>query len=197
MDCSDVVVECKRVLSGGFLKLWSYTIKHRQFSGGRESINREAIVRAPSVGVLLFDPDLDVVVLVEQFRIGPYLLGDDPWLLEVVAGVSEDGENLEDVAYREVVEETNCKIKKLIPMFDFYMSPGASNEKLKLYCGIIDASNAGGVYGLAKEGEDIKVHVFPFEQVWSMVDDGRVANTVAIIAIQWLKLNHGELHGTC
>ena len=190
----DVEIETTEALSSGFLKLSRYKLRHRLFNGGySHSLERESIVRPPSVGVLLYDPVLDSVALVEQFRIGPYLADDDPWLLEVVAGISEPGENIEDVAYREVEEEANCKVKKLIPLIDFYMSPGASNEKLKLYCGIIDASHAEGVFGLDEEGEDIKVHVLPFEKAYQMVEDGNIANAPAVIAIQWLKLHHGEL----
>ena len=109
-----------------------------------------------------FDPVHDQVVLVEQFRMGPFLSNDDPWLLEVVAGISEPGETLEEVALREVEEETGYKITSLMPVSDFYVSPGASNEKLRLFCGLVDATDAGGIFGVADEGEDIRVHVLPF-----------------------------------
>lgn len=190
----NVRLDKKEALYSGFLRLYRYTIRHRLFKGGWSvPLQREAVVRPPSVGVVLYDPDLDKVVLVEQFRMGPLLSDDDPWLLEVVAGISEPGESLEEVAYREVKEESDCDVTHLIPLTDFYMSPGASNEKLKLYCGIVDASNAGGVFGLDEEGEDIKVHVIPFPEAYTMVEDGRIANAPAVIALQWLKLHHHEL----
>ncbi len=193
LGTSDVEVKSKELLSSGFLKVWKYKLKHRLFNGGTSQVlEREGIVRPPSVGVLLYDPALDSVVMVEQFRLGPFLGGDDPWLLEVVAGISEFGESLDAVAHREVQEEAGCKVQKLRPVCDFYMSPGASNEKLKLYCGIVDASGAGGIFGLDEEGEDIRVHVIPFDQAYLMVEDGRIANAPAVIALQWLKLHHNE-----
>ena len=189
-----VKVDTKESMFSGFLKLYRYTVRHALFKGGwSQPLHREVIVRPPSVGVVLYDPNPDTVVLVEQFRAGPMASDDDPWLLEVVAGISEPGESLEEVALREVREEADCEVQHLIPVTDFYVSPGATNEKLKLYCGIVDASKAGGVHGLDIEGEDIKVHVIPFEEAYNMVQDGRIANAPAVIALQWLKLHHHEL----
>ncbi|WP_257296094.1 NUDIX domain-containing protein [Endozoicomonas sp. YOMI1] len=194
LDASDVQVQEEAKVYSGFLKLFKYTITHGLFKGGvSRPLIREATVRPPSVGVILFDPVHDQVVLVEQFRMGPFLSDDDPWLLEVVAGISEPGETLEEVALREVEEETGYQITSLMPVSDFYVSPGASNEKLKLFCGLVDATAAGGIFGVADEGEDIRVHVLPFREAYDMVEDGRIANAPAVIALQWLKLHHHEL----
>ncbi|MDD7805869.1 MAG: NUDIX domain-containing protein [Endozoicomonas sp. (ex Botrylloides leachii)] len=190
----DVQIEKQEVLFDGFMRLSKYTLRHRLFDGGRSPLlEREAITRCPSVGVLLFDPVLHSVVLVEQFRIGPYLGNDDPWMLEVVAGISEPGEALEDVAYREVKEETNCCVERLFPIANIYLSPGGANEKIMLYCGTVDSSKAGGIYGLDEEGEDIKVHVLSFEKAYMMVLDGRICNAPAVMALQWLKLSYSEV----
>ena len=194
LGVDDVFVEREEKAYSGFLKLCRYKIRHALFQGGWSKVlDREAVIRQPSVGVLLYDPALDKVVLVEQFRMGPMLNDDDPWLLEIVAGISEPGETLESVALREVKEEAGCGVKKLIPVSNLYVSPGATNERLMLYCGIVDASSAGGYYGLAEEGEDICVHVLPFAEAYKMVEGDRIANAPAMIALQWLKLHHQEL----
>ena len=191
---NEVQQDKKESLFSGFLKLYRYRVRHALFRGGwSQLLDREVVVRPPSVGVVLYDPNSDTVVLVEQFRAGPMASDDDPWLLEVVAGISEPGESLEEVALREVKEEADCEVQHLIPVSDFYVSPGATNEKLKLFCGIVDASKAGGIHGVDTEGEDIKVHVIPFEEAYNMIQDGRIANAPALIALQWLKLHHHEL----
>ena len=196
LGAENVQLDNKETLYEGFLKLYRYTVKHKLFKGGwSKPLLREAIVRPPSVGVVLFDPKQDKVVLVEQFRMGPHLSDEDPWMLEVVAGISEPGESLEEVALREVKEEANCNVIELMPVSDFFVSPGASNEKLKLYCGIVDSEGVGGIHGLDEEGEDIKVHVIPFPEAYNMMKDGRLANAPAVIALQWLKLHHHELQG--
>ena len=190
LGITDVTVSKTESLYNGFLKLRRYTLTHRLFNGGRSTaIQREVLVRTPSVGVLLFHPQSKTVTLVEQFRIGPYINNDDPWLLEIVAGISEQGESLEAVAVREVKEEAGCDVLKLLPITTFYPSPGGANEKLHLYCGILAEPAQEGIFGLASEHEDIKVHTLPMTEAYQMVVDGRIGNAAAIIAIQWLQLN--------
>ena len=194
LDAKDVHIQEETTLHSGFLELRQYAITHKLFNGSTSPVlSREALVRPPSVAVILFDPSRQEVVLVEQFRMGPYLDNDDPWLLEVVAGMSEPGEKLDAVARREVTEETGYQVASLLPVTDVYVSPGASSEKLKLFCAMVDASKAGGTFGVADEGEDIKVHVLPLSDAYDMVTDGRINNAPAVIALQWLKLHHHEL----
>ena len=194
LGAESVQVEEEEQIYSGFLKLCRYKLKHALFEGGLSNIlSREAIVRSPSVGALLYDPAQEKVVLVEQFRVGPWLADDDPWLLEVVAGISEPGETLESVALREVQEEAGCEVKQLLPINNVYLSPGATNERIMMYCGIVDSTGAGGIHGLDNEGEDIKVHVMDCQTAFEMVKDGRIANAPAVIALQWLQLHQGEL----
>ncbi len=181
-------------LLDGFLDVRKYTLRYKRFDGGlSEPLEREGFFRPPSVGVILYDPAVNKLVLVEQFRMGPYLSKDDPWLLEIVAGMTEPGENAAEVAHREIKEETGQTVRQLIHIFDVYLSPGCSNEKMTLYCGLVDAGDGGGVFGLEEEGEDIKVHTLLLEEACQMLEDGRIANSPAVIAIQWLKLHQGEL----
>ena len=194
LDASDAHIQEETTLHSGFLELRQYAITHKLFNGDTSAVlKRESIVRPPSVGVILYDPSRQQVVLIEQFRMGPFLGNDDPWLLEVVAGMSEPGETLDAVARREVTEETGYQVASLLPVANVYVSPGASSEKLKLFCALVDASKAGGTFGVADEGEDIKVHVLPLSDAYDMVTDGRINNAPAVIALQWLKLHHHEL----
>jgi ADP-ribose pyrophosphatase len=135
----------------------------------------------------------DEVILIEQFRIGPYAVGWDPWLLEGVAGIIEDGESPEDVARRETREEAGCEITDLVPVMRYISSPGACSETVALFCGRVDSSGAGGVHGLADEGEDIKVMVYPVAKAIGLLDSGRIVNAKTIIALQWLALNYADL----
>jgi ADP-ribose pyrophosphatase len=178
----------------GFFTLERYRLRHTLFQGGMSApLVRELLARGQAVAVLLFDPRLDRVVLVEQFRIGALHRSDGPWLLEVVAGIVESGEMPDRVARRETLEEAGCHLQALLPIVEYYASPGASSETVSLYCGIVDASRAGGVHGLAGEGEDIRVEVLPYAQALRAVREGRAANATTIIALQWLQLNRRRL----
>jgi ADP-ribose pyrophosphatase len=181
-----------------FFQIDHIRLRHRLFAGGwSPEFDRELVMRAPSSGVLLFDPVRDEVVLVEQFRVG--VLAEDapaehsaqsPWLLELVAGMVGEGETAAENACREAVEEAACTITALLPIAEYYNSPGGTNEKISLFCGRVDATNAGGVFGLPDENEDIRVRVLTVEQAWLAMEEGGLNNAMAIIALQWLKLHH-------
>ncbi|MCH2357278.1 MAG: NUDIX domain-containing protein [Pseudomonadales bacterium] len=116
-----------------------------------------------------------------------------PWLLELVAGMAGEDEDLLEVASREAEEESNCSPSNLTEIYSYYNSPGTSNERLSLFCGQVDASNAGGVFGLSEEHEDIQVVVLPVNELFAAVESGLINNAMTIIASQWLQLHKEEL----
>ena len=187
-------IERKESLYEGFFQAARYFFRHSLFKGGQsDTVAREAFLRTPAAAVLLYDPELDNVVLIEQFRLGPMIEDDNPWMLEIVAGIAEPDENPEDVVIREAMEESGCTVSKLFPLYSYYPSPGACNEVIHLYCGLTDSSKAGGIHGLESENEDIKVHVIPAEEALAMLNSGHINNASTIIALQWLSANRETL----
>ena len=72
----------------GFYKLDKLRLRHELFAGGMgREISRELFVRHDAVCVLPYDPQRDEVVLIEQFRVGALGKADNPWLIEMVAGL--------------------------------------------------------------------------------------------------------------
>ena len=196
MSHSDVEVLQRETCFKGFYRLDRLHLRHRQFAGGMgPQLSRELFVRHDAVCVLPYDPQRDSVVLIEQFRVGAMEKSANPWLLELVAGLIDKDEQPEEVAHREAEEEANLKLGALWPITQYYPSPGGSNERVYLYLGRCDSEGAGGVYGLAEEGEDIRVHVWPLEDALQAVKDGRIDNAASIIALQWLALNRAEVRG--
>ena len=181
----------------GFFKLDRFHFKHKRFDGTwSRSVGREIFVRGDATCVLPYDPVESSIVLVEQFRVGAVSLEPEasevelsPWLIELVAGINEEGENPEDVARREAVEEANLELGELMSICQYLASPGGTNEKVHLYCAHVDSRNVGGVFGLAEEDEDIRVHVVSFDDAMLMIESGQINNAAAIIALQWLALN--------
>ncbi|MBU0884441.1 MAG: NUDIX domain-containing protein [Gammaproteobacteria bacterium] len=192
----DVQVIDRAACFSGFYKLDRLRLRHRQFAGemGPE-LSRELFVRRDAVCVLPYDPQRDCVVLIEQFRIGALDKSTNPWLLELVAGLIDKDEVPEEVARREALEEANLPLSALWPITQYYPSPGGSDERVHLFVGRCDSAGAGGVHGLAEEGEDIRVHVWPLEDALDAVKDGRIDNAASIIALQWLALNRVEVRG--
>jgi len=184
----------REVAYKGFFRLEKYQLQHTLFQGGwSEVITRELFMRGNCVAVLLYDPKRDEVVLIEQFRAGAILNPDRAWLLEIVAGAIEEGETAEEVAYRESVEEAGCEIKDLSLINEFYTTPGGASERISLFLGIVDTTSVGGVHGLDHEHEDILVTTEKFDEVFQMIEDGRIESGIPIIAIQWLYINRDKL----
>jgi len=178
----------------GFYRLDRLRLRHQQFKGGMGPILlRELFVRPDAVCVLPYDPLQDAVVLVEQFRIGALGKSENPWLLELVAGLIDTTETPETVARREAIEEAGLTLGELWPVHCYYPSPGGSDERVHLFVGRCDSSGAGGVHGLAEEGEDIRVHVLPFEDALQACTDGRINNAASLMALSWLALNREQV----
>ena len=196
----DVEIISRSLEHDGFLRIEHLQLRHRLFSGEwSEVFTRELQLKDPAVGVLLFDPDQDALLLVRQFRVGMFsdasLDGDKVlgWPLEIVAGMVGSTEQFEAVALRECKEESNCVPTDLIKICEYYNSPGGSNEKIILFCGRIDSRNVGGVYGLIEEHEDIEVQVLSYADAMSLIDSGEINNAMTIIALQWLQLHRQAL----
>ena len=193
-EASDVKALSKDRVFDGFFKIDRYRLSHRLFKGGwSEELQRELFVREDATCVLPYDPVTDQVVLLEQFRVGALDHRQSPWLLEVVAGINDEGETPETVARREGLEEAGIELGELKPICQYLVSPGGTNEKIHLYCGQVDASTAHGVHGLEHEGEDIKVHVVHAREAFEYVASGKINNAASIVALQWLQLNHDIL----
>jgi len=180
------------VAYNGHFEMRKLTLEHRCFGGGwSPPLVRELFERGDAVGVLPYDPVDDTVVLIEQFRPGAMRGDDSPWMLELIAGVVEEGEDDHEVVHREAMEEAGCEVSELVPIASFIPSAGACSEQVRLFCGRVSRAGIGGVHGLAEEGEDILVHSVPRDEVLQMVADDRIPNGHTLIALLWLQ-NHGE-----
>jgi len=193
MDKEYDIVSSEAVFRG-FFKMNRYRLRHSSFLGGWcGEIVRERIENLAAVSVLLYDPALDRVVLVEQFRVGLMGTVDPPWSLETVSGFCDtDHETPEQVARREVVEETDCTLRALTHIGEFFVSPGMSVERIDLYCGWVDAGHAGGVHGLDHEGEEMRVVTLSRVEALGELF-GRLNSTSVIMALQWLEANRARL----
>ncbi|MFK5968551.1 MAG: NUDIX domain-containing protein [Candidatus Marithrix sp.] len=190
----DVKILEKITCYEGFFKLVRYRLKHSLFAGGWSSeLLREVLERGHAVAILPYDPVLDQVVLIEQFRPGAIGYSKGAWLWEIVAGIIETGEQIDTVAYRETKEEIGCQVSDIIHISDFFVSPGSTNETTALFCGKVDASQAHGIHGVVSECEDIKVHVISLTKALDMLANNEIHFVPAIVALQWLALHHEEI----
>ena len=184
----------RKVVFDGFFRIVRYRLRHSLFVGGMgPELVRELCGRGAAVVVLPYDPEREQVVLVEQFRIGALERGDEPWLLEPVAGMIEAGESAPEVARREALEEAGLELLDLVPIGSFYPSPGGSSEVCEAFIARVDSQGAGGLFGLADHGEDVRAHVVPLATALAWLGGGRMRVASTLITLQWLALHRSEL----
>lgn len=194
----DVAVFARREPYARFFAVEEYDLSFRQFAGTPGPVvTRAVFVSGDAVTVLPYDPLRDRVLVVEQFRAGPFGRGDaNPWQLEAIAGRIDPGETAEQAARREAEEEAGLRLGALEPVAGYYPSPGICAEFLYSYVALCDLPDgSAGVFGVEGEAEDIRGHLIGFDDLMALVALGEVGNAPLILTALWLQREHGRLRG--
>lgn len=173
-------------------------VRFRKFDGGfSDVVKRAGFVMSDAVTVLPYDPVRDMVMVIEQFRFGPWVRGArNAWLLEPVAGRVDPFESPQDCALRETLEEARITLNPdhLFPVGHVYPSPGAITEFLYQFVALTDLPiEAEGVAGLDSEAEDIRSHIIAFDRLMELIASGEVVNGPLVQSAYWLALNRDRL----
>lgn len=180
----------KHVLGRGFFRLTRYRIRYvKQDGRWTPPHDREIFERGDSACVLLWDPQRDVVVLVEQFRLAARGHAQGPWILELVAGMIESGESPDTVVKREAHEEAGAILDNVIPIGQYYPSPGGCDERVWLFLALVNSDDIDGVFGIPEEEEETRVVKLSFDEAWHEMWSGRANNAPVLIAMQWLAIH--------
>ena len=196
MGLEHISVKTSQVTHRGFFLTETYQLHHSHFDGTlSDALSREVFVATDASIILPYDPKRDRVLLVEQFRMGPFGRGDTrPWMLEPVAGRVDGGETPEQTAYRECAEEAGLVLSGLEHIASHYCSPGSSTEYFHCYLGLCDLPELDqGQGGLDTEHEDIRTHVLTFEQAEGLLTSGEADNGPLILMLFWLVANRSRL----
>lgn len=190
----DVEIKSRDLIGQGWGKLERFTFRHRRFDGDwSQTVTRDLYTIGEVAMVLPYDPALDAVILIEQFRTCGLYWGEATWLFEAVAGIVDPGETPPEVAAREATEEANCAIAAPVHIATVWSSPGGYGERTFMYAARADLAHAGGVHGLAHEHEDIRAVAVPLAEAYEAAMDGRIRDAKTILMIQWLTANKAKL----
>lgn len=156
-------------------------------------LKREIEDHGRAVGVLPYDPERRVAMLISQFR-APALLADGlAEVLEVPAGLLDEHEP-EEGARREAYEETGINLGRLESVARAFAMPGISTEQMDLYLAPYreqDRLGPGG--GLAEENEAITLHELPLADIAAMSDRGAITDMKTLVLVYALRLRHPQL----
>jgi nudix-type nucleoside diphosphatase (YffH/AdpP family) len=192
----DIVTHARRLPYAQFFAVEEYDLSWRRFDGAHSpNTTRAAFVSGDAVTVLPYDPKRDLVLVVEQIRAGPFARGDrQTWQIEAIAGRVDPFETPEQAARREADEEAGLTLTELIPVAQYYPSPGAKTEFLYSYVALTNLPDGcAGVFGLAEEAEDIRGHLISFDRLMALVASGEIANAPLILTALWLQRERARL----
>lgn len=181
-----------------FFAIDEHLLRYRRFDGNMSApVSLAAFVSGDAVTVLPYDPVRDRVMLIEQFRLGPFVRGDThPWSLEPIAGRIDPGELPEDAARREAIEETGLILQGLEQIARYYPTPGAATEYLFSYVAVADLpDDIAGLGGEESEVEDIRSLLLSFDELQDLLASGEAENGPLIMSALWLAAHRSRLRG--
>jgi ADP-ribose pyrophosphatase len=181
----------QRVWSGRFA-VDVVRFRHRRFDGEMSAEKTwEVWRRGRAAAVLPYDPVADVVLLIEQFRLPALFAHVDPVLVELPAGLCDEGESAETTARRETMEEMGLAVGELRWIGKVLLTPGGADELCEIFVGRVqapeaDADGIAGHAGMEDEDEDIRARVWPSDRAIKAALAGQMTNSVTAVALLWL-----------
>ena len=169
MDYIEKTINKKYVYEGKIIKV---RCDDAQLPDGKPCV-REMIEHNGGASVLYIEDEK--VLLVRQFR---YAYGES--LYEIPAGKLEGEEDSMLAAARELEEEAGIKAGRLEKMFDFYPTPGYTNEKIYIY----RAFDGERIAAHLDEGEFLDVEYIPLSRARTMIENGEIKDGKTILALQ-------------
>jgi len=185
-----VTIQTRQTLSLNWFTLEKVTFDQTRDDGSRQTLEREVYHNGPGAAVLPIDRERGTVLLVRQLRIPAFVNGDDPMLIEVCAGMLEKGDDPAETVRKEAEQELGYRLREISQVFELYMSPGASAEKLSLFVAAYrpeDRISTGG--GVVSEGESIQRLELTLEQAWGMVSAGQIVDAKTVLLLQYVRLD--------
>lgn len=179
----------KQLLSDNWYKLHKITfdLKTKEDEWQRQS--RECYDRGNGAVILLYNLELNSVILTRQFRMPTYINGnEDGMLIEACAGLL-DNQSPEECIKRETEEETGYRIQNVKKIFQAYMSPGSVTEILYFFIAEYEFKmkvSEGG--GHEDEQEHIEVLEIPFAKALDMIKTGEICDGKTIMLLQYLQI---------
>jgi ADP-ribose pyrophosphatase len=190
------IFRTQRLLDTKLIKVDEYSISYRRENGEwSPRQTRLNVDRGNAVAAILFEPATELLHFVRQFRFSTYDFLDEPdtengWMLEIVAGTTEPGEALRDGIIREAQEETGFVISAPQMIGSFFLTPGASSERLFLFYAEVSAENRSGPlrpssYGI--DDEDISTVTMTIAEFLAHIERMEICDAKTIVAGEWLR----------
>jgi GDP-mannose pyrophosphatase NudK len=165
----------------------SVTYDLQRADGRWEAHTRSLFRRPDAVTLLPYDAQRGKVLLTRQFRLGAHMNDRSPGLLEACAGTLDPGEDPEACMRREAHEEMGLEVGEARFLFEAFVSPAATTEKLYFFVAPYAPQARVAVGGgLEEEGEEIVVIEADFDEVLAQAGRGDIRDAKTLALVYWL-----------
>jgi nudix-type nucleoside diphosphatase (YffH/AdpP family) len=177
-------------LLGKPLRVEEVKYRYQQFDGEMSGkVSKVIVKRNDAVSAVVYNTDTQQYLFAKQFRYASFSKGEG-WLTELMAGVIDKGETLEDALHREMEEELGFAPVKIEKLMTFYTAPGYSIEQVHLY--YVEVNNdsrksTGG--GMADEHENIDVIFYSLEDIGNIMEANGFTDAKTIIGCNYILNN--------
>ena len=169
----EITVKSEKIFEGRILNLRIDTVELEN-----QKYAKREIVEHKGASAVIAINDKDELLLVKQYR-----KAVEEFLYELPAGLINVAEEPLECALRELREETGYEAQTIKKVFEFYSSPGFSNEKIHLFM----AENLNFISTKFDEDEFIEISSFSREEAKKMIDSGRITDSKTLIGLlYWL-----------
>ena len=165
---SKLKMKKEKLYKGRLFEVNAYNmqVEHRK-------VRREVIEHPGAAAMLAFD-EKGKVLLVKQHRF-PH-----GYILEIPAGTLEKGEKPIDCAYREIIEETGYKAKKMTKLVSYFPSVGYNKEEIHVFV----ASGTKKEFDLKLDNDEfITVVKMDIKKLIGMIKAGKIIDSKTICAV--------------
>ena len=168
MTFEEKTLSSTRIYEGAILNLRKDEVTVRTGRSYREIIEHNG---GAAIAALTDD---NRIIMVKQYRKAAKKV-----MLEVPAGKRDGAESGEEVARRELREETGFTAERLIHLTDMFPTPGYSEEKLSIF--LAEGLTAGETE--FDDNEAIDILTYPLEEMVGMVMKGEIDDAKTMVAI--------------
>lgn len=123
------------------------------------------------------------VLLIKQYREAV-----DGCVIEIPAGLLEDGEEPERCVRREMFEEVGATGGRLRKLTEFYTSPGYSSEIFHLY--LLEDPDIG--QSQPEHSEQIELYELPIDEAVKKIYTGEITDSKTIIGLLMIEGEQGR-----
>ncbi|MEL6405724.1 MAG: NUDIX hydrolase [Chloroflexota bacterium] len=188
------IIEEKEDYKKAIFKVIAARLQHEKYDGTMsDEMMRLNLERGDAVAAIMHNAVDDTILLIEQFRYPTYGKTGNGWIVELPAGIVEEGEDPAYTMDREIQEETGVRAGALRHIYTFFLSPGGSSERIFLFYGSLDVSQKVEIGGVKAEHEDIRTIVMPVDDALEKLKNREIQDAKTILALQWLMLNRKAL----